>query len=132
MSGKFVWYWLPVLLWVSGIYLLSAQSGLRVSAVNWQDFYLRKLAHIFEYFVLCFLVFRGFHYGSGLNRPKSLILAFIFALIYAVTDELHQSFVSDRQGRVRDILIDSLGIFSAVWLLAAGKLKRFEQLAPMS
>lgn len=129
MVRKFIWYWLPTVLWLGGIYFLSAQPGLRVSTVNWEDFILRKIAHIGEYFILSFLLFRSFHYGSGVSRKKSLILAFLISFIYAASDEFHQTFVFDRQGRVRDVLIDTAGIFASVIALWSGKFKKIEHLS---
>lgn len=124
MLRKFFWYWLPALLWLGGIFFLSAQPSLRVSTVNWQDFILRKLAHFSEYFILSSLVFRGFHYGSGISRKKSLIMAFLISFIYAASDEFHQTFIFDREGRARDVFIDTAGNLVSVLVLWSGKFKK--------
>ena len=39
---------------------------------------------------------------------------FVIAVIYAGSDELHQTFVGGRSGRPLDVLIDSIGIVLAV------------------
>lgn len=41
---------------------------------------------------------------------KKLLIALIITLLYAVIDEIHQTFVPTREGTVRDVLIDSIGI----------------------
>lgn len=128
MVKKIVWYWLPALLWIGGIFLLSAQPNLRVSTVNWQDFVLRKIAHFGEYFILSFLFFRAFHYGSDISRNKSLILAFLISFIYAASDEFHQTLVAQRQGRIRDVFIDTAGNLAAIATLWSGKFKKIESL----
>ncbi len=68
----------------------------------------RKTAHFCEYAGLavmmtsCFLSFY-------VKRPKSLILAWVLSSVYAVSDEIHQTFVPGRSGRPGDVIIDSLG-----------------------
>lgn len=39
---------------------------------------------------------------------------FVIAVVYACSDELHQTFVGGRSGRPLDVLIDSIGIVLAV------------------
>ena len=36
---------------------------------------------------------------------------------YAVTDEIHQIFVADRSGQIRDVVIDSAGVLAGVLLI---------------
>ena len=40
---------------------------------------------------------------------KTGILSFLFSVIYALSDEFHQSFVPGRDGNIVDVLIDSSG-----------------------
>ena len=39
-----------------------------------------------------------------------------FGLLYAMSDEYHQTFVMGRSGELRDVLIDSLGIITGIVL----------------
>jgi VanZ family protein len=75
----------------------------------------RKLGHITEYAVLTFCWWRAF---TGLGRPRdprsAIFLAASIALLYAASDEFHQTFVSGRKGTPVDVLIDSIGITIAV------------------
>ena len=75
----------------------------------------RKLGHITEYAVLTFCWWRAFT-GLGVSRdPRSAIfLAASIALVYAASDEFHQTFVSGRKGTPVDVAIDSIGITIAV------------------
>ena len=68
---------------------------------------LRKLAHAAEYAVLAVLLLRAL---------GSVAAAWLAAVAYAVTDEVHQRFVSGRVGAPRDVLIDAAG--AAAGLLA--------------
>ena len=63
------------------------------------------------------LGFFSFSYLSSLfignNNIKDLkktgILSFLFSVIYAFSDEFHQTFVPGRDGNIVDVLIDSSG-----------------------
>jgi len=101
---KFVKNWLPVIAWMSVIFFLSHQPDLKSGFPNLIDFILRKLAHITEYAILCFLLIRA---------TKNKKAAFVIAFLYACSDEFHQTFIFGRHGTLRDIGIDSIGIILA-------------------
>jgi VanZ family protein len=111
---KFLKNWLPVFLWAGLIFYLSAQPSLK-SGMPWPyDFILRKGAHITEFAVLFLLFLRAF--GSHNFPPKKALLwAFGLTILYAVSDELHQAFISGRVGALSDVAIDSLGTFLLTW-----------------
>jgi VanZ family protein len=89
--------------WCALIFYFSSLPSLRISEENITDLVFRKIAHITEFFVLYLLAF---------NVMRNKKYALIFSLIYAVSDEYHQTFVQGREGCVRDVLIDSIGIFA--------------------
>jgi VanZ like protein len=95
--------WLPVVAWAALIFAISSVPSLGTGLGLW-DLVLRKLAHVTEYAVLGFL----------LARVVATAPAFALGVLYAVTDELHQSFVSGRHGAPRDVLIDSFGVLIGV------------------
>ena len=104
--------WALVFLWAGVIFFFSSQPGLKSSLPNQWDFVLRKLAHLTEYAVLTFLLIRTLsRYWLGWRRI--LLAAFILAILYAVSDEYHQTFVFGREGALRDVLIDSAGALLA-------------------
>jgi VanZ family protein len=98
--------WLPVLLWAALIFTLSAIPSLGTGLGTW-DVVLRKLAHAAEFAVLGALLFRA------LRREP---LAVLLGSAYAVTDEVHQAFVSGRHGSPLDWLIDTAGVLAGVVL----------------
>ena len=65
-----------------------------------------KLAHVTEYAILGWLIqwARG-----GRNRQRVGWLSWLIAVLYAVTDEYHQSFTPGRTPAVTDVIIDSFG-----------------------
>jgi VanZ family protein len=106
-----VLYWLPPVVWMSLIFYLSSRSGLP----DFQSFdiALKKGAHLTAYGVLYFLLFRAFHSIRPSTNPpptRLCLLAALVAVLYAVSDEIHQSFVPLRNATAQDVLVDSFGI----------------------
>jgi VanZ family protein len=106
--------WLPVAAWAALIFALSSVPDLGTGLGGW-DLVLRKLAHAGEYAVLGALLARA------TERPR---LAFVLAVLYAVTDELHQLVVPGRHGAPFDVAIDAIGVLIGitVWRLAPRRL----------
>jgi len=110
-------YYFPILCWMGIIFYFSSLRG--NGLVNNPDFlfYLqRKGAHIFEYFVLAILFWRilKFHKIKG----KMLYFSFsIFTLIFAISDEIHQTFVFGREGKLSDVGIDLVGVALAIFAI---------------
>ena len=67
----------------------------------------RKTAHFLLYFILGFLII-SFLKEFGLTH-KSIIISIIVVLLYACSDEIHQTFVAGRSGEVLDVVIDTIG-----------------------
>jgi hypothetical protein len=98
--------WLPVVAWAAVIFALSSVPNLGTGLGGW-DLLLRKLAHASEYALLGLLLVRA------LGRQY---LALVLGIAYAVTDELHQHFISGRTGAPVDVAIDALGVALGVLL----------------
>lgn len=107
--------WLPVLLWATVIFTLSSIPTLPKVEIIWWDFLLKKTAHVIEYAILFSLLIRAL---QAKTSPKLTIVAFIIAVVYALSDEFHQSFVPGRTARLTDVGFDTFGM-----LLANYKLK---------
>lgn len=92
--------WLPVLAWAALIFAFSSVPSLGTGLGGW-DLVLRKLAHVAEYAVL----------GALLARAVGATwVAFALGVLYAASDEVHQSFVAGRAGRPLDVAIDAVGV----------------------
>lgn len=134
-------YWLPVLVWMVFIFWMS--TGM-FSAINTFHFFesvlrsidpeisarairlfnntVRKVGHVTEYFISGLLVFRAFRSGS--TQPhvfRWVSLSALFIVLFAISDEYHQSYVASRTPALHDVGLDSLGgllaIFTSVMLL---------------
>ena len=122
-------YWVPVLLWMSFIFWMSTgifsadntsliiepilhflKPSMAPEKVALIHGAIRKLGHVTEYFILGILLFRAFRCGS-----KELLIwrwafySMLVVVLYAVSDEFHQSFVSTRTASLIDVGIDTLG-----------------------
>jgi len=101
--------WIPVVLWAAVIFTLSSVPDLGTGLGTW-DTVLRKIAHTAEYALLGALVFRATR-----RAPTALVIA----SAYAVTDEIHQTFVAGRHGSPVDWLIDTAG--AAIGIVIAAR-----------
>ncbi len=96
--------WGPVVAWAVLIFAFSSIPALGTGLGTW-DLVLRKLAHFAEFAILGALLLRA------LRDVPAAVLA---GLAYAATDEVHQVFVSGRQGSVLDWAIDAAGVLAGV------------------
>lgn len=104
----YIRFWAPVLAWATVIYLFSSKPTNPVGQIYWQDFVVKKTAHMIEYGVFTVLLYRALT-NSGMARKKASIYAMAIAAFYAVTDETHQSFTPGRTPKARDVVIDIIG-----------------------
>ncbi len=108
--------YLPSLIWASLIFFLSHQQKLPGFDLSLVDFLFKKSAHIFVYAVLYYLLFLAYlktHPSQALHK-KHYLIPLIIGLIYALSDELHQSTVKGRYPNVRDVAFDFLGMVSVL------------------
>ena len=47
---------------------------------------------------------------SDYTNKNVLILSILLCILYATTDEIHQIFINGRDGNIKDVLVDSIGI----------------------
>ncbi len=106
--------WAPPLVLMAVIFALSAQPDLS-SGLGTADLILRKIAHMAEYGLLVFLWWRALRTRTA--ERIAIAAAFAIALVYAATDEYHQSFVEGRHGTPVDVVVDAVGMAAVAWLL---------------
>lgn len=97
-----------LIIWCGVIFVLSSIPSAKISSDTFLDFVVRKFLHIFEYFILTILSYNTF---------KSHKSAYFFALVYAISDEVHQMFVPGRGPSLKDVLVDSIGIIMGLLLI---------------
>jgi VanZ family protein len=110
------WLLLPPLALMAAIFYLSAQPGTEEYSA-W-EVVVRKLGHAGGYALLALAWWRAFRGLLPSARPVLAVAAAVaVSLAYAVSDELHQTSVTGRNGSPLDVLIDAVGI-TAVGLVA--------------
>ncbi|OGM31672.1 hypothetical protein A2803_04555 [Candidatus Woesebacteria bacterium RIFCSPHIGHO2_01_FULL_44_21] len=125
-------FFLPVILWAGVIFAFSSYPTGTTTEIYWQDFIIKKMAHMVEYGVLTILSYRAF-WNSGDGKRNAMISAVALAVFYAITDEIHQSFTPGREPRARDIIFDTigaLGVAFIIWKLlpiAPARLRRWAE-----
>ncbi len=77
------------------------------------QYYVRKLAHFTEYFILAVSVAFPL-YVYGMRGFPLVIFAGVFCVGFACLDEYHQSFVAGRVASKKDVLVDSCGAFLGI------------------
>ena len=127
---SFLKYWLPLLIWVSVIFIgstsgLSAEHTLRytVPFLVWLKpgmspttiwiivVIARKCAHVSEYAVLAFLLWRALRSVPALRTKTMMVCGAVLVgcSVFAASDEFHQTFVKSRTPSVHDVLLDVAG-----------------------
>lgn len=91
------------------------------SLINKYDKPVRKTAHFAAYAILALLIY--FAAGSVKLLPSRLAMpaavALVVCVLFAFSDEYHQTFVDGRAGRLSDVVIDSCGALFGIALAAA-------------
>jgi VanZ family protein len=102
--------WIPALLIMSVIFWFSSQPSSDLPNFDWADKTIKKGGHMLGYAMLAWSYWYALHL-----QPNKRGLAWILAILYAVTDEYHQSFVTGRYPSVWDVLVfDNLGALLAL------------------
>lgn len=78
------------------------------------EFFFRKGAHVAEYAVLTMLWFKTLHFS--IFGKYRIIISPVMAILYAVSDEWHQSYIIGRTGHAIDVAVDSIGVLLIVLL----------------
>ncbi|MEK7845867.1 MAG: VanZ family protein [Nitrospinota bacterium] len=95
--------WLPTVSYMAVIFYMSSLSKpITYELPHGTD----KLLHFIEYAVLGFLMSYSLK-KSGVKRY--ILTGWLFAALYALTDEIHQAFVPMRNASIFDFGADSIG-----------------------
>jgi VanZ family protein len=91
---------------------------------------IRKLGHVSEYFILGILLFRAIRAESRQKwRPGWALAVVFFVVIFAASDEWHQSFTLTRAPSMIDVGFDSAGgVLSQVAILFKNNRRRIARI----
>ncbi len=115
LRGRAKSYWTLVLAWMGLIFFLSSRTSLpNPSGISSS---LEAITgHFTVYAVLAALVAFALA-DTGLPTSRRLVAAFLFAVVYGVSDEFHQSFVPGRDPDPFDLMIDAIGATTGLVVL---------------
>ena len=97
------------------LHLIDIKYIGREHAIEQMQTPVRKIAHMTEYAFFALSVY----IALAVNEIKwrwTKYAAFLIVVAYACTDEIHQLFISGRNGSVVDVLIDATGGFKAIFI----------------
>jgi len=138
--------WLPPLLWMVVIFSASGDAASvhhssrvfeplmhwlfpRMTSARLEEWHylFRKCGHLLEFAVLAVLLWRAIRHARPAAQRgwqwSQAGLALVALVLYAASDEIHQTFVPGRTGQVSDVFIDLAGGAIGLGLLwLAGKL----------
>jgi VanZ family protein len=108
--------WLPALVIMAVIFFLSSLPSYEVPDFGFLDVVIKNGGHFVGYALLTFTY--SFALPRRLSRLQRGVIAIAFALLYALSDEFHQTFVPGRSASWTDIIVDGLGASTAALLWA--------------
>jgi VanZ family protein len=115
----FITCWVPVLLYITAILVLSAQPGLRPpEGLHLSD----KFYHFVEYGGLGLLLVRALRATLRVRLPiVASLVAIAIGIALGISDELFQRMIPGRESSAWDVLADVTGVVMAqiAYLLAA-------------
>ena len=114
-SKLFLLYWLPLILYCLLIFFQSANpSPEQIPSFKFVD----KLLHFAAYAIMGVLFYRAYQKTLKIkdNLRMLMLLSAASASLYGISDEIHQSFVPFRDAEVSDVIADTIGAFSGVYL----------------
>ena len=143
---RFIWYWLPLLIFATSIALLSSLSTPKVHLDALTTTFFSgpitihprindKVFHLAIYSVLGLLTYRAFRFSWGSKLgPFTAFLSVGAVAFYGCTDEFHQWFVPFRQVEALDLIADTFGGLIGVslweWALTIPVIRFLEEQLP--
>lgn len=112
MATRWLIRWGPAAAVMLVIFMFSSRPSNELPDFGSWDYVVKKSAHMLEYGLLAVACWRGFEVAPGKRWA-----AWAIAVGYAITDEVHQSFVPGRFPSLVDVgLFDNLGAILALFM----------------
>ncbi len=126
--NKIKWWILAAILWMMLIFIFTQlpyftgkntseaihkvvvtehNPSMNNAQIDWLNLFIRKATHIMAFGILAFLLFKSLE-----AYRFAYIISWILTVLYAISDEYHQSFMPGRVSSLKDVfLFDSVGAF---------------------
>ncbi|UCE63958.1 MAG: VanZ family protein [Nitrospirota bacterium] len=125
----FFTYWVPVILYAGTITMVSGMSTPHTYFPLWAGEINDKVLHALEYAILAILCYRALRHASGPGLADyAAVLAIVGAILFGVSDELHQYFVPLRESDPWDLVANGAGSLMGVtgWQIISPRLRLFQ------
>lgn len=116
MRASGILRWMPPFAMMTAIFLFSSLPAERIPFFGEYDLLVKKGGHALGYAMLGVAYFHAL--PGRLSPFYRGVLSLLMAILFALSDEFHQSFVRGRTSALRDVGIDTLG--AALALFVAG------------
>lgn len=104
--------WIPAWLMMGLIFFISSRTASQLPYFGEYDVLIKKGGHALGYALLALTYFSAL--PPRLSTLYRLVMAFFMTILFALSDEFHQSFVEGRTSSIRDVFIDSMGALIAL------------------
>lgn len=104
----------PFINWITFTYNQSKVSVEALGIYGFVEFFIRKGAHVFVFFILCCLYYIAIRQTTRVKMNYRLIISFALTFLYACFDEFHQGFTENRTSYIGDVFLDGFGGLLAV------------------
>lgn len=78
---------------------------------------IRKIAHFSIYTLVGFLLMALLSTYENIKRKNQIYISTMLGILYAISDEIHQSFTPGRGPKITDVFIDSLGVLFGITVI---------------
>ena len=102
------------------IFIVSSIPAEKIPEFDFLDTLIKKGSHFFAYAILNI----SYLLWIGKNDKRSRLISLAVAVLFAISDEYHQTFVVGRFGSYVDVIIDGAGAVFSNWLISKSKLFR--------
>ena len=116
--------WRPAIALMIVIFGASSLTGAELPTFGSWDYFVKKGGHALGYFLLALAYLRGLRGSARGSSARLYWSGWLLAVLYAMTDEFHQSFVPGRHPSPLDVLVfDGAGAALAMLLSHAADKK---------
>lgn len=121
MSLKSLLRWLPAIVMMAVIFAFSSTPSDDLPSYGFWDTLVKKGGHMTGYGLLALAFWFGLNQPRDAAISRHYVIAWFVAVLYAVSDEIHQSFVPGRHPSPLDVLVFDAGgaalalVFLYIW-----------------
>ena len=126
---SFACRWGLAIAFMAAIFAASSIPGSNVPSFGLWDTLAPKGMHLCGYALLAASVLHAFSHRSAISRTH-FIAAVCFAILYSVSEELHQSYTPGRSASLIDVGIDTAGIVIGATALYRAQMRLTRQQEP--